>query len=60
MKTIILIIASGLLVGGFAALAEMIIWNWAWFKQRREIPPVDPRVRFRTELWGRDSHHIIN
>lgn len=52
------IILAGIFVGCFAATPMMIWWAWAWFKKRREIPPVDPRVQFRTQLWPGEGNVV--
>lgn len=51
MKTIILILCAGLLTAGFAALAAMLWWAWAWFRKRSEIPPTRATITFRTTIY---------
>lgn len=53
------IILAGLVVGGAAFIAAMILWSWIWFKKRRQVPQVDPHMQVRLAIWRDGQKHVI-
>lgn len=59
MKSLIIIVMAGFLVAGIAAAAWAVWAAWLAWQARKEPPRHFDKVKFRTEIWNSDRHHII-